>query len=286
MTTRPPASEGPGAAPRFRCPDCGKAMGALEGAPVCAGCGRVFSPERSVWDLLPPGLDAVKVNEDLVHADVGLPTWRRLLSHKRHWIEWAETRFLPAVLTASTRRFLEIGGGLCYASALAKSRAPQAFVVATDVSARYLRNHAVRAGEIIGTPADAYAAVDAEELPFEDGEFDAVYSQVVLYRLPDPTRALREIRRVLAPGGRYLGVERASPWAWSAREADEMGRRAAAQGTGERPRRYREWETLLTAAGLPPGCLSPLAGRRVRSPRLRRLGNAVRPIYVAIRIDG
>ena len=228
MTTRPPASEGHAAAPRFRCPDCGKAMGALEGAPVCAGCGRGFSPERSVWDLLPPGLDPVKVNEDLVHADAGLPTWRRLLSHKGHWIEWAETRFLPAVLTASTRRFLEIGGGLCYASALAKEMAPEAHVVATDVSPRYLRRHAVRVGAMLDAPADVYAAADAAALPFEDGQFDAVYSQVMLYRLPDPARALREVYRVLAPGGRFLGIERASPWAppFRQREATAMDTRA------------------------------------------------------------
>ena len=208
MTTRPADSPAHPFAPRVRCPDCREGMGRLDSSCACPKCGRAFARERSVWDFVPRALHPVKVNEDLVHIDGGLPTWRRLLSHKRHWIEWAETRFLPSVLTSSTRRFLEIGGGLCYASALAKALAPEAFVVGSDVSARYLRNHALRTGEIIGTPADAYAAVDAEELPFEDGQFDAVYSQVLLYRLPDPARALREIRRVLSPGGRYLGVER------------------------------------------------------------------------------
>ena len=286
MTTRPADSPAHPFAPRVRCPDCREGMGSLDSACACPKCGREFARERSVWDFVPRALHPVKVNEDLVHIDGGLPTWRRLLSHKRHWIEWAETRFLPSVLTSSTRRFLEIGGGLCYASALAKALAPEAFVVGSDISARYLRNHALRTGEIIGTPADAYAAVDAEELPFEDGQFDAVYSQVLLYRLPDPARALREIRRVLSPGGRYLGVERASPWMFSAREAEQMRQRVAVQGTGERPRRYGEWETLLAAAGLGPRCLSILPGRRVTSPGLRRLVNAVRPVYVTIRIGG
>ncbi len=276
---------------RLRCPDCSKSMGPLamgpnDSRPACPGCGRTFAPADGVWDLLPRSLDAVKSNEDEAHADAGLPTWRRLFLHKRYWIEWCDTRWLPELVDGRTRSFLEIGGGLCYASALAKARTPQATVVATDVSPRYLRQHAVPTGDILGAPADVYAAADAETLPFDDGQFDAVYSQVVLYRLPDPSRALREIRRVLAPGGRYLGVERASPWLapFAAPEARALDARAAEQGTRERPIRYREWRAILADAGLGPECLSPVPGERVGAPWLRRLGNAARQIYVAIRI--
>jgi ubiquinone/menaquinone biosynthesis C-methylase UbiE len=159
-------------------------------------------------------------------------------------------------------------------------------VIATDVSPRYLRQHAVRAGGILGTPADAYAAVDAETLPFDDGQFDAIYSQVVLYRLPDPSRALREIRRVLAPGGRYLGVERASPWLapFAAPDARALDARAVRQGTRERAIRYRQWRGIVEDAGLGAECLAPVPGARVGAPWLRRLGNAVRQVYVTIRI--
>ncbi|HET6365583.1 MAG TPA: class I SAM-dependent methyltransferase [Pseudomonadales bacterium] len=274
------------AAVKLRCPDCGKAAGPLGRATTCPGCGRAFAPDEGVWDLRPRSLDARKDHEDRVHAETGLPTWRRLFFHKRYWLEWCETRWLPELLAARPASFLEIGGGLCYASALAKGRVPAARVVATDISPRYLRQHALRTGAILGTPADVYAAADAEALPFEDGEFQAVFSQVVLYRLPDPARALREIRRVLAPGGRYLGIERASPWApWFARrEARVLDERARAQGTGERPRRYRDWEALLAEAGWESGAVTPVPGRRVRARWLRRLGNAARPIYVAIRL--
>jgi ubiquinone/menaquinone biosynthesis C-methylase UbiE len=275
-----------GAPVRLRCPDCAKALRSFEGRLTCPGCGRPFVPAESVWDLLPRSLDAVKVNEDDAHLDAGLPTWRRLFLHKRYWLEWCEMRWLPEIVDGRTRTFLEIGGGLCYASALAKARAPQACVVATDVSPRYLRRHAVRTGEILGAPADIYAAVDAETLPFEDGQFDAIYSQVVLYRLLDPARALSEIRRVLAPGGRYLGIERASAWgvSFAASEARALRARARRQGTRERAIRYREWQGIVKQAGFEPECLAPVPGGRVRVPWLRRLGNAVRPIYVAIRL--
>jgi len=41
----------------------------------------------------------------------------------------------------------------------------------------------------------------AYELPFEDGSVDLVYMVTVLQEIPDRGRALREIRRVLKPGG-------------------------------------------------------------------------------------
>ena len=271
---------------RVRCPDCGKEVGPLVGEPGCPGCGRRFVAEGGVWDLLPASRDPVKVNEDQAHVEAGLPTWRRLFMHKRYWLEWCDADWLPTIVDRSTRSFLEIGGGLCYASALAKAKAPAAHVVATDVSPRYLRHHAVKVGQILGAPADVYAAADAEALPFEDGQFDAVYSQVVLYRLPSPARALREIARVMAPGGRYLGIERASPWAgpWHAREARIMRARVESQGVAERPIRYHEWVSILAESGFGVECLEPVPGHRVRAAWLRRLGNAVRPIYVAIRL--
>jgi ubiquinone/menaquinone biosynthesis C-methylase UbiE len=43
---------------------------------------------------------------------------------------------------------------------------------------------------------------DAENLPFADGSFDFVYSHGVLHHTPDTPRTIREVHRVLSPGGR------------------------------------------------------------------------------------
>jgi SAM-dependent methyltransferase len=42
---------------------------------------------------------------------------------------------------------------------------------------------------------------DVQQLPFRDAEFDAVVANFMLYHLPDLSRGVREIARVLKPGG-------------------------------------------------------------------------------------
>jgi len=45
--------------------------------------------------------------------------------------------------------------------------------------------------------------VDAQSLSFGDESFDAVIANHMLYHVPDRTKAIEEIRRVLRPGGRF-----------------------------------------------------------------------------------
>jgi ubiquinone/menaquinone biosynthesis C-methylase UbiE len=47
----------------------------------------------------------------------------------------------------------------------------------------------------------------AEDLPFEDGTFDVAVSALVLCGVSDQPRALRQLRRVLRPGGQLLFIE-------------------------------------------------------------------------------
>ena len=47
-----------------------------------------------------------------------------------------------------------------------------------------------------------FGSMPAEELALPDASFDVVYCQFGLMFVPEPLRALREMRRVLRPGGR------------------------------------------------------------------------------------
>src|SRR5205085_6706516 len=47
---------------------------------------------------------------------------------------------------------------------------------------------------------------DVQDLPFGDEAFDVVAALWMLYHVPDVARALREVRRVLRPGGLFVAV--------------------------------------------------------------------------------
>jgi len=57
------------------------------------------------------------------------------------------------------------------------------------------------------TPQAMFLRAPAEDLPFNDDSFDVVVSTLVLCTVDDQPRALREVRRVLRPGGRLLFIE-------------------------------------------------------------------------------
>jgi SAM-dependent methyltransferase len=50
------------------------------------------------------------------------------------------------------------------------------------------------------------AQADVQNLPFPDRSFDAVIANFMLYHVPDRPRALIEIHRVLAAGGRFFAM--------------------------------------------------------------------------------
>ena len=62
-------------------------------------------------------------------------------------------------------------------------------------------------------------------LPFRDGEFSAVVSADVLYHLDDDEAALREMTRVLQPGGVAVINVPAHRWLWSYHDVAVAGRR-------------------------------------------------------------
>jgi SAM-dependent methyltransferase len=107
-------------------------------------------------------------------------------------------RVIPSLLDAAGvgpgARVLDVGCGTGAGTAAAAARGARATGV--DLAEGMLdvarRRH----------PALRFVAGDAEALPFADGDFDAVVAGFVLNHLPDPDRAIAELARVLAPGGR------------------------------------------------------------------------------------
>lgn len=94
-------------------------------------------------------------------------------------------------------RLLEVGCGM--GTDLLQFARGGAQVTGVDLTPRSIeisRRHF----HVYGASGD-FAISDGENLPFADGSFDVVYSNGVLHHTPDTAGAVREVHRVLRPGG-------------------------------------------------------------------------------------
>ena len=102
------------------------------------------------------------------------------------------------------KRVLDIGAGEClYTQLLAKHLGVKR-AIALELFPHRMQ---VAARPNKANPALSFVAGDCYGLPFSDGSFDIVLGVGVLHHLPEVEKAVQEIRRVLAPGGRYIGYE-------------------------------------------------------------------------------
>ena len=104
---------------------------------------------------------------------------------------------LDELRALAPRRLLEVGCGWGELAQRVRDELGCA-VVALDLSARMVDLARARG-------LDALVA-NVEEIPFGDGEFDAVVAAWMLYHVPDLERGLSEIARVLRPGGALVAV--------------------------------------------------------------------------------
>lgn len=96
------------------------------------------------------------------------------------------------------------------ALAMARRGRP-AEVVATDFVPEMLALARQKASKRLPSTPIVFAEADAQALPFDDASFDIVTVGFGVRNLPDRAANLREVHRVLRPGGRYLILEFSRP---------------------------------------------------------------------------
>ena len=84
------------------------------------------------------------------------------------------------------------------------------------------------------------------EMPFADDSFDLAVSLDVVEHLEDDIAALRELRRVVAPGGRLLVTVPAYQWLWSGHDEVNHHHRRYSRATLRRAAREAGWECTHT----------------------------------------
>ena len=103
---------------------------------------------------------------------------------------------------------LDVGCGTgVFLPGLAAIAGPEGRVVGLDHSAAFLEDARKRLTEASLSDRVALVEGDAHRLPFEDETFDAAHCERVLMHLEDPALAIREMERVVRPGGRVVIAE-------------------------------------------------------------------------------
>lgn len=126
------------------------------------------------------------------------------ISYDDRCIAYAQDRYehIAGAWDQPVGRALEIGAGTGFFLLNLMQAGLATSGVVTDISPGMV-SVALRNAEQLGLDVTGESA-DAESLPFPDHSFDLVIGHAVLHHIPDVEQAMREIMRVLKPGGRFV----------------------------------------------------------------------------------
>ncbi len=137
--------------------------------------------------------------------------WYRWSPTLNEWLGKATDKMLEMAGITSGHRVLDIAAGAGEQSiTTAKKVGPTGYVLATDISSNILE-YAKQMAQQAGVNNIETKVMDGENLTLEDETFDAVISRIGLIYFPDQQKALKEMLRVLKPGGKIAAIVYSTP---------------------------------------------------------------------------
>ena len=132
-----------------------------------------------------------------------MPYWQRFFVELPHPGITRE-RLVEVLEPAPRERLLEVGPGTGYYSlAIAERLGDRGRLEVYDLQ-REMVDHVLRAAADRGLRNVTGWTGDAQDMLFEKDRFDGAYLTVMLGEIPDQDAALRELARVVKPGGRIV----------------------------------------------------------------------------------
>lgn len=137
--------------------------------------------------------------------------WYRWSTTLRKWLGNATEKMLAMADISSGHHVLDIAAGAGEQSITAAKRVgTTGYVLATDISSNIL-GYAEQMAQQAGVNNIETKVMDGENFTLEDETFDAVISRVGLIYFPDQQKALKEMLRVLKPGGKAAAIVYSTP---------------------------------------------------------------------------
>ena len=159
-----------------------------------------------------PQFDPVKYkNTTRDQWQAAAAAWYRWSPTLNQWLGKATDKMLEMAGISSGHRVLDIAAGAGEQSiTTAKKVGTSGYVLATDISSNILE-YAKQMAQEAGLNNIETKVMDGENLAVEDETFDAVISRVGLIYFPDQQKALKEMLRVLKPGGKVAAIVYSTP---------------------------------------------------------------------------
>jgi ubiquinone/menaquinone biosynthesis C-methylase UbiE len=150
-------------------------------------------------------------------------------------------------------RILEIGAGGAWLSAELSKLPTVVEIVATDVSTKLLKELAPRVFALLHAKSAKITRMPADfhKLDFPDQYFDFVVGASVLHDAANIVQVLREAKRILKPGGRFVAI-REPVWPLvKIKSREKMMAKLVSTGVNERFYTLANYKEFFKQAGLP-----------------------------------